>query len=125
MPGTKLARLIEGRFAALSKIETLRDRDRHDPELLGAYEQLTAANAEFEQLVATIAKKKPELRYRQRNEALYVDRDGNRWRRPSDMHQDQAHQRIGDAMNEYAHTGDLINMQVIHHSFLDCARRLD
>jgi len=113
MPGTRLAAVLEARYAAFRNIQSLSDKPSNDPTLLAAYKQLAAANAEWDEIVKMKTAKMPELRYNLRNEALYVDLivEGTRmgWRRPSNIRQDEAFHRIMETMGEYGNITDQVN----------------
>ena len=81
------------------------------PEVRAAYAEAQAADAELKEMASLLNAEAPRLRYELRQEAFYtdliVDADEEhagrmRWRRPSDIRLDEAHQRILNTVNDYA-----------------------
>ena len=112
-PGTRFYTLSWTVMRARGRIQQHREQGAgfDHPEVRAAYAEAQAADAELKEMARLLNAEAPRLRYELRQEAFYtdliVDADEEhagrmRWRRPSDIRLDEAHQRILNTVNDYA-----------------------
>jgi len=110
-PVTRFYNLSWTVMRARTRIQQLKEQGESfdHPEVRAAYAEAQAADAQLKEMTCLLNAEAPRLRYKLREAALYTDLIVDeehprrmRWRRPSDIRLDEAHQRILNTVNDYA-----------------------